>query len=284
VKSRAEAAVRTEGNWRRKRRELYLVSEQGTNDYKVRAVERAARILSALDDPHPERTLSEIARATDLPRATAYRILVTLDDCGLVERTSDGQRYRLGVSLAVLGLTALRRLSIRREARPHMEELMERFGETCSLGIFDQGRILDIEVLHSDHLLTVASEVGGRLPMHCTASGKAMLAFLPPAVVESVLEKPLKAYTENTITSAAQLREELEVVRQRGYAVDDEEHEIGVEAVSAPVLDRNGEAIAVLAIPGPKSRLNSERVEEIARALVRATSAISATRKHRGGR
>jgi IclR family KDG regulon transcriptional repressor len=257
-----------------------LVSERRTDDYNVRAVERAAQILTSLDDRHPERTLAEIARVTGLPKSTAYRILVTLDHCGFVERTSDGQRYRLGVSLAALGLTALRRLSIRREARPHMERLVGRFNETCSLGILDQGSVLDIEVIHDDHLLTVASEVGGRLPLHATASGKAFLAFLPPEDVGSVLGAPLKAYTENTTTSRAQLREELDLVRQRGYALDAEENEIGVQAVSAPILDAGGEAVAVLSIPGPRSRLTPERVEEIAQALIDAANAISAMQRH----
>jgi DNA-binding IclR family transcriptional regulator len=161
-----------------------------------------------------------------------------------------------------------------------MERLVKRFNETCSLGILDQNRVLDIEVIHDDHLLTVASEVGGRLPLHATASGKAFLAFMPPEDVESLLETPLKAYTENTITSRAQLREELDLVRQRGYALDSEENEIGVQAVSAPVLDAGGEAIAVVSIPGPRSRLTPQQVEEIAQALVDAANAISAMHRH----
>jgi DNA-binding IclR family transcriptional regulator len=244
-------------------------------------VERAARILASLDDEHPERTLAEIARATDLPKSTAYRILVTLENSGFVEQTSDGERYRLGLRLASLGLSALRRLSIRREALPLMVDLVERFEETCVLGIFDQGSVLDIEVVHSDHVLTVTSEVGHRLPIHCTASGKALLAFLPPAAVESVLTRPLEGCTGNTITSSAQLRQELELVRRRGYAVDEEEYEVGVRAVAAPIADIDGNVIAEISMPGPTSRLTLDRVPGIAEALIEAANAISANRKLR---
>jgi DNA-binding IclR family transcriptional regulator len=251
------------------------MSAEGTNDYNVRAVERATRILASLDDEHPERSLAEIARATELPKSTVFRILVTLDNCGFVEQTSDGERYRLGLQVAYLGLAALQRLSIRREALPLMENLVERFEETCALGIFYQGSVMDIEVVHSDHVLTVTSEVGGRLPMHCTASGKALLAFLPPAVVKSVLARPLAVRTENTITSPSQLRKELAFIRRRGYAVDEEEYAVGVRAVAAPVSDIDGNVVAEISMPGPSSRLTPDRVPGIAQALIDAANAIS---------
>ena len=254
------------------------MSGKKKSEYNVRAVERAARILIALDGTHPERTLSEIARATELPRATAYRILVTLVNCGFVEQTADGDRYRLGFRVASLGLTALRRVSIRRDALPRMRQLVDRFQETCALGIFDQGSVLDIEVVHSNHVLTIATEVGGRLPAHCTASGKALLAFRPPSVVESLLEAPLKARTKNTITTFERLHEELALVRERGYATDEEENELGVRAVAAPIADSDGEVIAEISVPGPTSRLTLDRVPEIAQAVVEAANAISAKR------
>jgi IclR family KDG regulon transcriptional repressor len=263
--------MRERGEW--------LVSDKVTRDYNVRAVERATRILTSLDDEHPERTLVEIARVTDLPKSTAYRILVTLTSCGFVEQTRDGQRYRLGMRLASLGLTALRRLSIRREALPLMEQLVGRFEETCVVGIFDQGSVLDIEVVHSDHVLTVTSEVGHRLPIHCTATGKALLAFLPRSVAESVLARPLEGFTEKTITAPSELRKEMALIRERGYAVDEEEYEVGVRAVAAPISNIHGNVIAGISIPGPTSRLTPGRVPEIARALIEAASVISGTRR-----
>jgi IclR family KDG regulon transcriptional repressor len=219
--------------------------------YNVRAVERAMQILSSFDGEHAERGVSEIAQATGLHKATAYRIIMTLLNGGFLERTPDGERFRLGLRVVELGLGALRDLDFRQAAFPYMQQLVECFQETCGLGILDRGRVLYVEVVHSEHSLTIAARVGRHLPAHCTASGKVLLAFLPPAVVEPILNAPLAAYTEKTITSPARLREELEVVRQRGYALDDEEFEVGIRAVSAPIWDMDGNLIAALSMPGP---------------------------------
>lgn len=249
--------------------------------YNVRAVERAIQILMAFDDRNPERGVTEIAQATGLHKATVHRIIMTLLQHGLLERTAEGEKFRLGVGMVDLGLRALRNLDLRRVARPYMQQLVDRFQETCDLGIFDQGQVLSIEVLYGDHALIVATRVGTHLPIHCTASGKTFLAFLPPEVVEPLLNVPLKACTEQTITCADRLREELEATRQRGYAIDDEEFEPGIRAVAVPVRDVFGNVIATLAIPGPVYRMTWERVSEMAPALTEAASAISAHVLHR---
>ena len=244
--------------------------------YNVRAVERATWILSSFDGEYAERGVSEIAQATGLHKATAHRIIMTLLNCGFLERTADGERVRLGLRLVELGLGALRDLDFRRAAFPYMQQLVERFDETCDLGIFDRGRVLYVEVVHSEHSLTITTRVGNRLPVHCTASGKVFLAFLPAQVVEPMLIAPLTAYTANTITSPARLQEELEATRQRGYGLDDEECEVGIRAVSAPIRDIDGNVIAAMSIPGPSNRLARERLPEIAQALVETADAISA--------
>ena len=252
------------------------MSEKRPESYSVRAVERAVQILSALDDEHPERSLSEIAQATGLHKATTHRILMTLLNCGFVEQAADGEKYRLGLRMAGLALGVLHHLDFRQEALPHMERLVERFQETCDLGVFDRGQVLYVEMVQSNHTLTIAARVGRHLPAHCTSGGKVLLAFLPPEVVEPVLSAPLTAYTGNTITSPARLREELEVVRQRGYALDDEEFETGIRAVAAPIRDIDGSVVAAMSIPFPTNRLNPERIPEVARALVEAANAVSA--------
>jgi DNA-binding IclR family transcriptional regulator len=250
--------------------------EKDPRTYNVRAVERAIQILSSFDGEHADRGVSEIAQATGLHKATTHRIMMTLLNHGFLERTVDGERFRLGLRMVELGLGALRGLDLRRAAFPYMQQLVERLDETCDLGVFDRGWILYVEVVHSEHSLTIAARVGRRLPAHCTASGRVFLAFLPPEVVEPVLNAPLTACTAKTITSPARLREELEATRQRGYALDDEEFEEGIRAVSAPVRDVDGNVIAALSMPGPTNRMPPERIPEIAEALVEAASAISA--------
>jgi IclR family KDG regulon transcriptional repressor len=250
--------------------------ERAPESYNVRAVERAMQILSAFDGEHADRGVSEIAQVTGLHKATVHRIAMTLLNGGFLERTPDGERFRLGIRVVELGLGALRGLDLRRAAFPYMQQLVERFDETCDLGIFDRGSVLYVEVVHSQHSLTIAARVGRRLPAYCTASGRVFLAFLPAEVVEPVLNGPLEPCTEKTTTSLSQLREELEATRQRGYALDDEEFEQGIRAVSAPIRDIDGNVIAALSIPGPVHRMPPQRLSEIVDALLEATDAISA--------
>ena len=250
--------------------------EKAPGSYNVRAVERAMRILSSFDGEHAERGVSEIAQATGLHKATAHRIMMTLLNGGFLERTPDGEKFRLGMRVVELGLGALRDLDLRRAAFPYMQQLVPRFNETCDLGIFDRGRVLYVEVVHSKHSLTIAARVGRRLPAYCTASGRVFLAFLPPEVVEPLLNAPLAAYTEKTITSPARLREELEATRQRGYSLDDGEFEDGIRAISAPIRDIDGNVIAAMSIPGPTNRLTPERIPDLAEALVETANAVSA--------
>jgi len=249
--------------------------ERDPYSYNVRAVERAMEILAAFDSEHEERGVSEIAQVTGLHKATAHRMMMTLLNGGFLERAGDGERFRLGMRVVELGLGALRRLDVRRAAFPYMEQLVERFQETCDLGIFDRGWVLYVEVVHSEHSLTIAARIGRRLPAYCTASGRVFLAFLPPEVVEPILNGPLIACTGRTITSIDRLREELESTRQRGYALDDEELEAGIRAVSVPIRDIDGKVIAALSMPGPVNRMPPERLPEITEALLAAAEAIS---------
>ncbi len=244
--------------------------------YNVRALDRAMSILSCFDDEHPERGVSEIAQLVGLHRATAHRIIVTLLNGGYLERAADGERYRLGLRLAEMGLAVMRRLDLRREAIPHMQALQERFGETCDLSILSRGEVLCLEVVQSRQALQIAARPGQRLPAYCTASGKVFLAFLPPEETAQALSGPLRRYTDTTITDRDRIMEQLEGIRARGYGFDDGEYETGVRAVAAPVRDSTGTVVAVVSMPGPAARMDSARVAEVAVALIAAADDISA--------
>ena len=245
------------------------------NQYNVRAVERALQILECFDDEHPERGISEIAQAVDLHKATAYRIVTTLVNYGYLEWAAEGQKYRLGLELTNLGFKVIRRMDLRHEALPYMKELVQEWDETCDLSIFDQGRVFYIEVLRGNHALTISAAVGQRLPVHCTASGKLFLAFLPEAELNAILNLPMDAYTDNTVTSRDELFDQLEKIRNQGYAVDYEEYELGICAVAAPIFNRRGNVIAAIGGPSPTSRMTPERIMEIAEAYKKAAQAIS---------
>jgi DNA-binding IclR family transcriptional regulator len=244
-------------------------------DYNVRAVERALQILACFGDEHPERGVTEIAQEVGLHKATVHRIMTTLLNYGFLERGAGESRYRLGVRLAELGCKVFRRLDVRREALPVMAQLVEQWDEACDLGLYDQGQVLYIEVLRSNHALTIAAAVGQRLPAHCTASGKLFLAYLPPDELEAELSRPLASYTNKTLTSPALLRQQFEAIRRQGYGWDDEEYEAGIRAVSAPIRNYEGQTVAALSMPGPASRLTPERLPQVAQALQEGAQAVS---------
>lgn len=245
------------------------------SEYNVRAVERAIQILDCFDDKNPEMGVSEIAQAVNLHKATTHRIVTTLLNYGYLERANGNQRYRLGLKLAGIGFRVVRRMDLRNEALPYMNQLINQWDETCDLSIFDQGRVFYIEVLPSSHALTISAAVGQRLPAHCTASGKLFLAYLTSGDLDTFLTRPLPAFTQKTITSPDELRKKLEIIREQGYSIDDEELENGIRAIAAPILDHDGEMIAAMSILGPTNRMIQDRIPELVDSLVKAAAEIS---------
>jgi len=245
------------------------------SEYNVRAVERALKILDCFDEKNPERGVSEIAKVVGLHKATAHRIVTTLLNYGYLERADDDQRYRLGLHLAGLGFKVIRRMDLHHEALPYMTRLVEKWDETCDLSIFDQERVFYIEVLHGNHALTIAADVGQRLPAHCTASGKLFLAHLPEPELDAFLSKPLQSYTEKTITSPVELRQQLEIIQQQGFSYDNEEFEEGILAIAAPIRNHQGDIIAAMSIPGPVNRMTEDRISEITDSLIETAQTVS---------
>jgi DNA-binding IclR family transcriptional regulator len=244
-------------------------------DYNVRAVERALQILNCFDDAHPERGLTEIAQIVDLHKATTHRIVTTLVNNGYLERTPDNQKYRLGLRLADMGFKVISRMDVRREALPLMNELVKKWDETVDLSLFDHGEVLYIESLKGNRVLQIAAAVGQRLPAYCTASGKIFLSFLPAEELDPILSQPMDPHTTKTITFPDMLRQQLYEARARGYALDDEEMEMGIVAVSAPIRDQSGKVVAAVSIPCPTNRMTPERKTEIIDSLLTTTHAIS---------
>jgi IclR family KDG regulon transcriptional repressor len=245
------------------------------SDKNVRAVERAITILNSFDDDHPERGVTDIAGFVKLDKATTYRILTTMLNYGLIERSIDGQRYKLGVQLANLGFRVTRRLDVRREAYPFISQLAQKVDEVVDLSLFDQNQVLVIEMIQCRHALTLVPSIGQRLQAHCTASGKIFLAFLPQEQLTQILSKPLDAFTKNTITNPDDLLKQLGTIRERGLAFDNEEGELGLKAVASPILDQTGKVIAVISVLGPVRRITKIRIPEISSALKETTELIS---------
>lgn len=246
-----------------------------TNEYNVRAVERALQIMDCFSNDHPERGISEISQLVGLHKATTHRIVTTLVNYGYLERSSDDQKYKLGMHLANLGNKVIKHIELRNEALPFMNALVEKLDEACDLSIFDRGGAFYVEVIKSTHALTISAAVGQRLPPYCTASGKVFLAYLSPEELDSNLKLPIKSYTEKTVTSPDELRRQLAQFRQQGYSYDDEEYEVGIRAVAVPIFNHQEKVVAALGMPSPTSRLTPDRIPEIAQSLKEAGEAIS---------
>lgn len=244
-------------------------------EYNVRAIERAIHILDCFDDQNPTWGLTELAQEVGLHKATTHRIMTTLLNYNYLEKTSDGQKYKLGIRLASLGCSVVHRWDLRNIALPYMENLVQKFNEACDLSVFDGREIFYLEVMQSNHALTIAAKPGMRLPAHCTASGKVFLAHLPDNKLEAFFKLPLRKLTKNTITQPKILKENLQEIKEKGYAVDSEEMEIGIRAVSTPIFDQTGEIVAAMSIPGPTSRIPNEKIPEFASTLKETSKEIS---------
>lgn len=219
----------------------------------VQSVERAFHLLEVLADAGGVSTLSDLATASGLPMPTIHRLIRTLVQQGYV-RQDTARRYTLGPRLIRLGETAGRLLGS--WARPYLAELMEATGETANLAVLEAGEVVYVGQVPSRHSMRMFTEVGRRVQPHCTAVGKILLAQLPRHEAAGVLgNAPLPAHTEHTVTEPARLLAQFDAVKAGGYAVDDQEQEIGVRCIA--VLVPGAPTPTALSISGPEARVQA---------------------------
>lgn len=243
----------------------------------AQVVDRVIDILEVFPRLGPELGVSDVARALGLKKATAHRLLAALRHRGFVTQDPASRQYRLGMKLWELGSLATSQVDWVDRVKPHLERLTERSGETTHLAVLSDGQVLYVDKVESSRSLRMPSQVGRRLPVHCTGVGKALTAFLPDEVLASLTtRRGMGRYTDRTITDPARLREELALVRARGYAVDDEEIEEGLVCIAAPVRDHSTHVVAAVSIAGPSARLRPDAVTAHAADVVAAAAAISA--------
>ncbi|MDH7490329.1 MAG: IclR family transcriptional regulator [Anaerolineae bacterium] len=253
-------------------------------DPSVQSVERAVAILRSFSRERPERGVSELARELGIHKSTVYRLLATLERHGLVARNPETERYRLGLDLIVLAAQVVEHMDVREIARPHLRELSERCQETVNLAILHEGQVMDLEQFAPPvRSVKNIGWVGRRMPPHCTAAGKVLLAHLPPDKLERFLHLRLERLTPRTITDPNRLREELERVRVQGYATAEEELEDGLNALAAPIYDHTGAVRAAASLAGPAFRIPPAVFPHLATLLVETCGKISAELGYRPG-
>lgn len=241
--------------------------------HSVQSVDRALDLLELLAAAGGTLTLSELANRAGLPLPTIHRLIRTMVNRGYV-RQEPSRRYALGPRLIPLGDTASRLVGA--WARPHLDDLVRQVGETANLAMLEGDRVVYVAQVPSPHSMRMFTEVGRRVLPHCTGVGKALLSTLPDEQVGQILRRTgMPAQTGNTITDAQAMLAEIGRIRDRGYAVDDGEQEVGVRCVAAPVLDSL--APIAISVSGPAGRLTTDRVDEVGGLLQRAAVDLATT-------
>jgi IclR family transcriptional regulator, pca regulon regulatory protein len=224
-----------------------------SSDTFVRSLERGLAVIKAFDADHQQLTLSDVARRTGLTRAAARRFLLTLVELGYVH-TSDGV-FSLRPRVLELGFAYLSGLPLLEVARPHMERLSTQVHESVSVSVLDGDDLVYVGRVQARKIMTVAIDVGTRLPAYCTSMGRVLLAHLPPDALAAYLDRVrLEALTPHTLTDPDALRDVLARVRAEGYAVVDQELELGLRSMAAPLRNRRGEVVAAVNVAAPLER------------------------------
>lgn len=246
------------------------------SDTSLSSVGNAARLLKAFLSREKEIGVSELARRLDLGKSTVHRLLTTLVQEGLVEKTPSGA-YRLGLTMFELGQVVHSHMDLHGAVAPVLAALQEETHEGCQVGVLDGHEVVYIDRLESSQTLRLFNETGRRVPVHTTSSGKALLAHLPPADLERVLAAaaPLAQMTPRSITDPDVLREELDRIRVRGWSEAVEEREVGVASIAAPIRDAEGEVVAAISIGGPAARMGAQQRRRLAEVVVEAGEAAS---------
>jgi DNA-binding IclR family transcriptional regulator len=242
----------------------------------VQSVARAIEILKSFSWERSERGVNELARELGLHKSTVSRLMMTLECGGLLYRDPASDRYRLGIDLIDLAGQVISHLDVREIARPYLRELAEDCQETVNLVVLQAGQVVNLEqYVPPARQVKNIGWVGRRMPPHCTAAGKVLLAFLPPEEIARLLPAELERFTPHTITELRELHLELARTLERGYGVVEEELEQGLNAISTPVRDYQAEVPAAVSVAGPAYRVTPALFPNLAERLLETSRLIS---------
>ncbi len=244
--------------------------------YAIQSVEKAITILKAFGHDKPEWGVSELARHLGWHKSTVSRLMATLEKGGLLTRNTESEPYRLGVELIGLAAHVISYLDLREVARPLLRDLAQSCQETVNLVVLDGSQVVNLEqFVPPERLVKNIGWVGKRMPIHCTAAGKVLLAHLPPSRLDRTLPAELACFTPHTVTSPDDLRRELSLILRQGYATVTEEMEVGLNAVAVPVFDHAGRVQSSITVAGPAYRVTADRYPTYAQALRTTAADIS---------
>lgn len=238
----------------------------------IRAVERALEVLMCFTSQTPELTMTQISEMVGINKSTIHRLLATLEGKRFVERDQVTGMYRPGIRLLQMAFLTLEHNDLRRLAAPFLQKLCDQFRENVNLSVLDDTDVVYLDVIESPQRVKLAAIPGQRLPAFCTASGKAILAFLPEEKIQDILARGIPRYTQNTLTTEEAFLDDMRRTRERGYAFSEQEFEDGINAIAAPICHH---PIASVSIAGPAYRLTRERMIEIGSTLLETVKEIA---------
>lgn len=244
--------------------------------YQVRALERALDILNVFSINEPELTLTDIAARAEVAKSTTFRLLTILEERGYVERSTESDRYRIGIRAFEVGSIYIQTTRVEVEAQPFLHILARECNQTANLGVLDRGAIVHLSVVPPDRPIRYFATIGQRDDAHCTGLGKALLADMSDRDLKAFVEQHgLPRRTANTSVTFDQLQSALARVRARGVAIDEEETEIGLTCVAAPIRDATGQIVAAASISGPAAEFRELTLPRYIDAVRRTAETIS---------
>ncbi len=269
-------ALRPESNVLSSRRVKNKKVDLPVSRYRVQVLDRTIAVLQAVADADRDLAAAEIARQLRLHKSTVHRLLVVLEHYRLIKKGPEGT-YRLGTRLIELGECAIARLKLSERAESFLREMSNQTGEGAHVTILSGTEMLSVAHVEGRWSLQSLTRTGQRTLIHCTAAGKAVLAFMPDEACDDLIAKlTLTRHTPRTLTKANALRMNLISIRNAGFAIDDEEFEEGLRCVGAPVFDHRGHVIASISMAAPVFRLRKERLPQVSRIVMAAARGLSA--------
>ncbi len=244
---------------------------------QVQSLVRALAIVNRLAAADEGVTLTEVAQQVGLSPSTAHRLLTTLEQERYVHFDAERRLWSVGVQAFVAGSAFLKTRSLTATARPHMRALMEESEETVNLAVEDQAEAIYLSQVECRQMMRAFARPGGRVPLHCSSVGKALLSAMPDSDLAKILHRQgLSRITLKTIITTTALRGDLARSRERGYAIDDEEHAVGLRCIAAVVFNETADPVAAVSLSGPMARIPDERIPLLGDLVRRKADAITA--------
>ncbi|WP_256761956.1 IclR family transcriptional regulator [Cohnella sp. WQ 127256] len=249
--------------------------ETSASEPLLSSVNNALRILGRFTVEEPEKRVTDLAQELGLGKSTVSRLLSTLAEDGYVQKDPESQKFRLGLRILTLNSVVVSNLEVNREARPFLKNLVKETSEAAHIALLEENDVVYVEQIECPHPVRILSYVGRRNPIHCTSSGKVLLAFQKEERIKDLLNSKLVKYTSNTITDPILLLNQLKEIKSKEFCMSVNEYLDGVISFSAPIRNYHGKVIAAVSLVGPLSRITGSAIATCSNKIIRAAKDIS---------